>query len=213
MKDSFSGYYRPSDAEFADLWQDCLFVLDSNVLLNLYRYSEQTRETFLDILDGIGERLWIPHQVALEYQDNRLDTIAEQTKLYDRIEETVQSAEEKLKDLLGREHPSLDVEGYRGKVGAAISELQDALQEQKQNHPELLQSDPIRERLTNLFEGQVGQPFTQEELSDLYKNGQERYAMRVPPGYKDENKKVCMLHVLFKLNHRCIITIVIRTSR
>jgi len=189
MKDAFSGYHRPNDAEFAELWEQCLFVLDSNTLLNLYRYSEQTRETFLGILEGIDERLWIPHQVALEYQDNRLDTIAVQTKLYDRIEEILQSTKEKLENLLGREHPSLDVVGYRTKVEAAISELQDALQEQKENHPELKKSDPIRERLTTLFKGQVGPAYAQAELSDLYRIGQERYAAQVPPGFKDEGKK------------------------
>jgi len=189
MKDSFSGYHRPNEAEFSELWEICLFVLDSNILLNLYRYSEQTRETFLGILEEIGERLWIPHQVALEYQDNRLDTIAEQTKLYDRIDDILGNTAKDLRVLLGREHPSLDVGGFRDKVEAAISDLQDALKEQKENHPELLQNDPTRERLTTLFEGRVGRAYTQDELSELYRHGQERYAAQVPPGYKDESKK------------------------
>jgi hypothetical protein len=189
MKDLFSGYHRPDDAEFAEIWENCLFVLDANILLNLYRYSEQTREAFLGILEGVGERLWIPHQVALEYQDNRLDTIAEQTKLYDRIDEILGNTAKDLRVLLGREHPSLDVDGFRDKVEAAICDLQDALREQKENHPDLLQNDPIRERLATLFEGRVGQAYAQDELAELYKNGQERYAAQVPPGYKDESKK------------------------
>ena len=44
MKDSFPGYYRPTENEFAEMWESCLFVLDANVLLNLYRYSVDTRE-------------------------------------------------------------------------------------------------------------------------------------------------------------------------
>lgn len=84
MKDSFSGYHRPNEDEFSQFWETCLFVVDSNILLSLYRYPEHTRESFLGILEGISARLWIPHQVGLEYGDKRLDTIAEQSKLYDR---------------------------------------------------------------------------------------------------------------------------------
>lgn len=35
MKGIFLGYYRPTDAEFSQLWKDCLFILDAKVLLNL----------------------------------------------------------------------------------------------------------------------------------------------------------------------------------
>jgi hypothetical protein len=67
LKKAFAGYYRPSDAEFRQLWEQCIFVLDANVLLNLYRYSDETRSKFLEILEVLSKRLWVPHQAALEY--------------------------------------------------------------------------------------------------------------------------------------------------
>lgn len=33
MRDLFSEYYRPTDEEFSRLWQDAIFVFDTNVLL------------------------------------------------------------------------------------------------------------------------------------------------------------------------------------
>ena len=45
MRKTFPGYYRPTEAEFRRLWDKCIFVLDANVLLNLYRYSEETRKS------------------------------------------------------------------------------------------------------------------------------------------------------------------------
>ncbi|MGD0990767.1 MAG: PIN-like domain-containing protein, partial [Candidatus Sulfotelmatobacter sp.] len=86
MRKTFPGYYRPSEPEFRRLWDRCIFVLDANVLLNLYRYSDVTRKKLLDILLKIQSRLWV-HQAALEYQRNRLEVISAQREAYKQIEQ------------------------------------------------------------------------------------------------------------------------------
>lgn len=70
MKKLFPGYYRPSETDFASLWDNCIFVFDANVLLNLYRYSTETSAELIDIMDKISDRLWLPFQVASEYQSH-----------------------------------------------------------------------------------------------------------------------------------------------
>ena len=82
MKSTFRGYYRPSEPEFAELWRTCIFVLDANVLLNMYGYSSETRNQLLALLTTIAQRLWVPHQFAREYQRNRAKSIAEQVSSY-----------------------------------------------------------------------------------------------------------------------------------
>jgi hypothetical protein len=77
MKSTFPGYYRPSADEFKALWDEAIFVFDANVLLGLYTYHESTTNEFLDLLDRISERIWMPHQFAFEYQDNRIKKIKE----------------------------------------------------------------------------------------------------------------------------------------
>jgi hypothetical protein len=62
MRNIFPGYYRPTDEEFYKMWQECIFVFDANVLLNLYRYSPDTRDELLDVLERLKDRIWIPHQ-------------------------------------------------------------------------------------------------------------------------------------------------------
>ncbi|MBP0029401.1 MAG: hypothetical protein J7529_13535 [Roseofilum sp. Guam] len=49
-------------------------------------------------------------------------------------------------------------------------------------------NDPIRDKIDTLFEGKVGNPFTKEQLEEVYKNGEQRYADKIPPGYKDKDK-------------------------
>ncbi|MFM2060738.1 MAG: hypothetical protein RLZZ507_408 [Cyanobacteriota bacterium] len=39
MRDLFPGYYQPTEKEFAELWKECIFSFDTNVLLHIYRYK------------------------------------------------------------------------------------------------------------------------------------------------------------------------------
>ncbi|MFB6305406.1 MAG: PIN-like domain-containing protein, partial [Flavobacteriales bacterium] len=44
-------------------------------------------------------------------------------------------------------------------------------------------------RLSDLFAGRINDPFDQEELKNIYKEGEDRYSRKVPPGFKDEKEK------------------------
>ncbi|MFE7773306.1 PIN-like domain-containing protein [Streptomyces sp. NPDC057445] len=48
-----------------------MIVLDTNVLLNLYRYNARTREDTLAVLSRLRARLWVPHQVLTGFRRNR----------------------------------------------------------------------------------------------------------------------------------------------
>lgn len=75
-------YLIPSPDEKKQLWNGCVFVFDTNVLLNLYRYTANTRDTLLTALDDLKDRVWIPYQVAYEYAKNRFDVICETIEKY-----------------------------------------------------------------------------------------------------------------------------------
>src|SRR5688572_20517997 len=85
MRDLFPGYYRPTAEEFDRLWSEAWFVVDANILLNLYRYQERARNEFLAVLDTIASRLWVPHQAVLEYQRNRVRVITDQLKKFREV--------------------------------------------------------------------------------------------------------------------------------
>src|SRR4028118_1076185 len=100
MKDLFPGYYCLSKDEFDELWENCVFILDTNSILNLYRYNEETRTDFIDVLRKIENRLWIPHQVALEFQENRTSVINEQENKLETIKKLLTQAESDIKGKL-----------------------------------------------------------------------------------------------------------------
>ena len=91
MRSSFCGYYPPTPDDYERLWKEATIVLDTNVLLNLYRLPTSARDEFLTVLDLLKDRLWVPHQVALEFQRNRLTVIAAERK---STEDALSSAQE-----------------------------------------------------------------------------------------------------------------------
>ena len=52
MKSLFKGFYQLTEEEFKSLWENSLFIFDTNVLLNLYRYQSSTRDALLKVMEG-----------------------------------------------------------------------------------------------------------------------------------------------------------------
>lgn len=197
MKDLFSGFYLNSEDEINRAWNSpkTLFAFDTNTLLNLYSYAEQTREDFYSVLRAIQERVWIPHQVALEYQRRRLDVIKEEKAIFSKIEELLKKIDDLFeKDFsnlaLSRRFPPLNksTEKLHSDIKRLTTNYKKSLMHWDKKQPCVRSADPIREKLDLIFSEKVGKEPTQEQLDEIYKEGIERYKNKVPPGYKDKNK-------------------------
>lgn len=90
MKETIWEYLIPSIPEKEKLWENCFFVFDTNVLLNLYRYTSNTRDTLINAFEDLKERIWLPHQVAYEYAKNRFEVIFEMVQKYEDLEKMKQ---------------------------------------------------------------------------------------------------------------------------
>ena len=161
MKAVFPGYYRLSDYELSELWKDCLFVLDANVLLNLYRYPEKAREDFINVFAQISNRLWVPHHVALEYQANRLNVITEQIKKFDDVNKILSDSKDNLKSKLDalqlkKRHSVIDPESFLNKVETVFDEFRQGLDLLEKEQPDVFTDDKLREQIDLFLEGRVG---------------------------------------------------------
>jgi hypothetical protein len=193
MKEAFASYYGLEREQAQSLWHACTFVFDSSSLLNLYRYPTSARNAALDLLTKLKERLWIPHQVAFEYQTNRLSVIAEQIGRYRSVEKTIIEAEHKIEtDLanlqLKKRHSLIDPDELIKSVKQAFNEYRRRLETLKQQQPDVHHEDPIRKHLDVLFAGRTGNAYSQKELEVIYQEGAVRYAHKRPPGYMDAAK-------------------------
>jgi len=195
MRKGFEHYYRLSKHELTTLWQNCVFVFDTNVLLDLYRYSPETKQELFSILEKLKERIWIPHHVALEFHRNRLNTVAGSFEPYRKIKSVLDRAREDILNGLSQlssKHPFIKIETLRQRIDTALTDVIKDLDESAQQHPNQIKradDDDIRERLTKLFEGRTGDAFEDTHLRQIVKDGEARYANKVPPGYMDQKTK------------------------
>jgi PIN like domain/KTSC domain len=193
MRDLFRGYYKPTPEEFATIWDKCIFSFDTNVLLHIYSYTPETRERFFEILNNLSERIWIPHQVAYEYQKNRLYVISAQVKAYEDIENILIRNFHSLKTELYKDykrHPFLNTQEIVEDIEKAVEQVRIKIQSVKLNHPNYLEVDELRDILTNLLNEKVGKPYSDEELDIIYQKAEKRFLYKKPPGYKDAKKSV-----------------------
>ena len=188
MKESFKEYYKPTEKEFKYLWDNCEFIFDANVLLNIYRYSSETTVEFLDVLKKVQDRIWLPHQAALEYQRNRFSVIEEQVAKCKTLEKLLEK-NEILKFLTeNKRHPFIDIESLISETETFFKTLKNDLETRRNNYPNTISKDSLRDTITEIFNGKIGSEFNKKDLDNTYKKGKERYADKIPPGFEDEGK-------------------------
>lgn len=188
MRKHFGAYYRPGPEDFRALHAG-IVSLDANVLLNLYRYSAQTRDEFVALLEKIEPRLWLTHQVASEFHKARLGVIAGQLEALAQARKTLQAAQTRLGELY--RSPSKESKDRWAKVTGAWKTLDvyvSDLDKEAVRPTSDAGADRIWGRLTALFENRVGEPYPPEERRRLIEEGNDRYAKRIPPGYEDADK-------------------------
>lgn len=194
MRNKFFENYILSDKDLIkNIWNDAIIVLDANVLLNLYRYSEENKENLLKVLNHYKDRLWIPYQVGWEYHQNRISVYTDIDVAYDQIVASLESGTgEFLKKLnLSKysRHPKIDINWYENQIKSSIASLCEHLRNMKDSCSDNSKTDTINERVTELFDGKVGDDFDDSKLNKLYKEGQIRYSEKIPPGYCDAKEK------------------------
>lgn len=186
MKSKFPGYFKLNEPEIISLWDKALITLDANILLNLYRYSDETKENFFKILEKIKDRVWIPHQSAQEFFDNRLNEIGKQEKAYDDAISALNSIETEFKN--SRQHPFISSKLLK-RYTTLSKEICEELTANKEFHNKRINDDDILIRIEELFSGKVGDEFDDETIEKLCEEGKTRFANKIPPGYKDSDKK------------------------
>lgn len=195
MRTLFPGYYRPSEDEFGDMWGRATFVFDANVLLNMYSYPESVREVFFSVLEKVIDRSWIPYQVALEFHRNRTGRIKQSNKKIEQLLDLVKKTGSDLQTELNkiefekRNTGIDDIDERLAAVHKSHQSLSDAIQKACNKLPVVTLDESIGLRIADLFEGKVGvPPGSQEALSEIVKDGDNRYARKIPPGFEDAKK-------------------------
>lgn len=192
MKETFFEYYPMTQKELSAFWDNSLLVLDTNVLINLYRYTEPSRKDILGILKKFNDKLWMPFQVGWEYHNNRETVIDLVYGLEDIIGKQVKNSFDELKKKYRSEYsrnPFLSADVWEKRLDKTKESLIKYVSTCYKGAPDLRDEDIILSELNQLYSGRIGDGFTAEEQKKIFEEGKIRYAAEVPPGYKDQADK------------------------
>lgn len=186
MKDIFPGYSKKSDSEIKKLWDNGIICFDANVLLNLYRYSNDTRKALLDLIKKFSSQICLPHQSALEYNRNRYEVIADQEKAYKEFISKISQIES---DLQSTSKPPFLSNKLHASLKKVFKEVNTEVENSIKKYCDFLQDDTIYSDLTSIFGNKITGEFSEEDLQKIYVEGEKRFDKKIPPGFEDEKTK------------------------
>jgi len=197
MKKNFIGYYSTIKDDLEEIWnsEETLFIYDTNCILNLYRCEDHTRDDILNVMKAISNRTWIPFQVGFEYQRNRKKIIQEGVQSLNKIKEQLQENCTANKFLSGNVKKHLYSSLFQ-----EITELQrdleqpinkfitDKIYPRIESKEKLAEHDFIRDKIDAIIGTNVGDIPSTEKINSINEQGEYRYKIKMPPGFKDDKK-------------------------
>lgn len=189
MKKQFREHYTYTNSEIRKIWNKCIFVFDTNTLLNMYRYKEKTTKEYFDVLTELraSKRIFLPYQVGQEFFDRRMEVINEYSKSYDEVLSQFDKFKMSVEKKYSR-HPYIDFKDLADQVEKALEPIVKSIERSKKSHPDLIENDVVLGRLTKIFDGLTGERYSDSELQSIFQEGELRYKANTPPGYKDSAK-------------------------
>ncbi len=194
MKEEFNWYFNPTKEEIDEIWTNGILTVDANVLLDLYRYHESTRNALISSLHMFKNRLWISFQAAEEFFRNRSKVILSSEKTFkqaieeiDKLQGNLDSTVNQLKG--SRILPENVAEKLLNTLSPTIEEAKKQIIEVQEKYPNFLREDPILSELSELFKGSVGKDLDGDEKTIALTNAEDRKKNQIPPGYLDKDKE------------------------
>lgn len=182
-----------------------IIVLDTNVILDLFRFSLHTSLNLLEILEACKEKIWIPNQVFKEYTKNKFKVFGDSKNRYKNFEKNlkdiINKTETDINKLLKNSHRYnyFGIENFKNELTDSFSNLKSIVEEYKNNigieYNEIqLGKNEFLERIDEFIEtqesnGRVGKNLTLKRKLKLLTEGELRYRYKIPPGFEDDNKE------------------------
>jgi predicted nucleic acid-binding protein len=203
--DGFAEYRTPSVEDYQRLFSSGLVVVDTNVLLTLYRSNQRTRDDLLNVLDRLREQLWVPHQVIAEFWRNRENISvlghhrARAKEVGEALGKAGRSANDALDRWLKQVHVGDDADinsaitEHRKQFGDVLAALQAVIERQAEKDVIAdaidTNADPVLARLEPILQGRIGPPLAAQEYADALNEAKRRGQEEMPPGYEDFKSK------------------------
>jgi PIN like domain len=183
-------FYQPKKID--ELIHSAVVVVDTNVLLSAYQWRNVTVKEVLKVLKELNgeERLKIPLQAVEEFAKNRPEILKERLN---EIEMVINGL--KTEKALNQRVPMLEGEEVYIKANSVIeqynqniNELRSVLKDVRDKVKDLFVDDPYLTELYSIVKDSLYIPENYEP-EQLKQKAKERFAKKIPPGFKDSSKE------------------------
>lgn len=197
LTDGFDEYATPTEDQYSEVLKSGLVVVDTNVLLNLYRYHSVTRDDLLRILEALEDRLFVPNQVAAEFWRNREAVIRSAAKETAELSNALQTQRGRsllaVSDWVKRiglpeETASVLTQGLVKAYDDLAAEVHRTSSETVGTSALDTTADPVLERLAVVVAGRVGPALSETALAEAHQEAERRILAQEPPGFADAAK-------------------------
>ncbi len=180
-----------------------IVVLDTNVLLNIYRYSPEFSDFAFECLKAIKDYIVLPATVRLEYGKHcRGEFSKMERRIEEACKETAKQIEAAKSRIIGFCHglerlQFQDVEDLKAGLSEKMDAANAVLANFFENHAALgliQRAWAGTDYLLGFIEeidsaGKIMSPPSQEDIYRWCEEGEKRYKTETPPGFKDAKNK------------------------
>mgnify|MGYP000891060938 CR=1 FL=1 len=202
MKETFFEYNMHELGYVDEIMKNSLIILDTNVLLNLYRFNKENREKFFEILEKIQDRLFLTYQSGKEFYKNRLNIIDKKIKFKDSLKDEVSKELIRVENKLINCNFTNDTVTLLKQDDELKNNLLNSIKNCENEINKIIEeynydiideyyfyNDPILKKILNIFEGKINKELSEKEKKQIYEEGKNRYIKKIPPGYEDKKTK------------------------
>lgn len=192
----FVEYQNLDKKDAADPVDGTIYAIDTNILLNLYKYSRKTADEMIGALTKMSNVLFVPHQTLHEFW-SRLEDVrkgdhhGEAAGKVGTASDDVKRTVETWLSRTGLDRATVDVasniQDSLDEMLKAAARLQVIINETQQESA--LGSSRIIEDLERILKGRVGPTPDPETRQQLLEDFRRRVADGIPPGNRDAELK------------------------
>lgn len=192
MKTKFKYYYKPSEKRQKEFDDKCVFILDTNVLLDLLRLDKDLTEKALKCFSENKERIRIPYYVGIEYHKDFRKVVIDQSRSFKETAKKI-NAQTFINNIFSALSSIRFSEARKNKIKEAFAAptqlVIDEINSLVNYFTELSEKTDLQEKIADALDGMIFDELTAEQIAGYEKEGEERYNQQIPPGYKDKNKR------------------------
>ena len=185
MKEKFPAYYRIHKEDLLGRFDDCVFVLDACTMLDVFRLKKELTEEVFNVFDHLKAQIVIPYHAAEEYNKNIHEVLNTQLQKIESAEKDFNAFFSSLQGKRSQPYISKESETLMGRLKKQM--LKDFKAEKDYLTEQLLHGE-YQNKMADMLNGCVMEPFTAEEIKTIEEEGVKRYEDKIPPGWKDASK-------------------------